>query len=203
MNESKSDVSKKHTPKGKRSYRGIITLFFIGMLMVTSFEACAQPNAYTEAQQLVEAYVRDSGEDFVHLKYDFSKYFHPDYVNPGSEAFYAILVDHQYIIEQVETIKENYNLINPKIEDLIAVTVKFDKIATIVNTEMSLDSGPYLLTFYLSKEDSGNGYMILDMTDIRWRFAFVEPFGEWLEEKARSKKYWEPLLSEYKRLMKK
>ncbi len=179
------------------------TFFFITVFAGTAFEASAQPNAYTEAQELVEAYVNDSGEDFVHLKYDFSKYIHPDYVNPGSETFYAVLVDHQYTIERFETIKENYNLINPKVEDLIVVTVKFEKIATVEDTKMSLDSGPYLRTFYLSKEDSGNGYMILDMTDIDLRFAFIEPFSEWLQEKANKKDYWKPLLREYERLMKK
>ena len=203
MIESKSDVSKKHPPKGKMSYRGTITLFFIAMLMLTAFGACAQPNAYTEAQELVEAYINDSFNDFIHLEIDLDKYWHPDIAFVYGETFNAVLVDHQYTIERVETIQEDYNLINSKVEDLIAVTVKFDKIATVEDTKMSLDSGPYLRTFYLSKEDSGNGYMILYMTDIKCRFAFIEPFGEWLEEKAKSKKYWEPLLSEYKRLMKK
>ena len=203
MNESKSNVSKKHPPKGKMSYRGTITLFFIAMLMVTAFGACAQPNAYTEAQELVETYINDSFNDFMHLEIDLDKYWHPDIAFVYGETFNAVLVDQQYTIERVETIQENYNLINPKVEDLIVVTVKFDKIATVENTEMSLDSGSYLRTFYLSKEDSGNGYMILYMTDIRWRFAFIEPFSEWLQEKANKKDYWEPLLREYERLMKK
>ncbi len=158
--------------------------FFIFLFFMTIFSCKAVEN---EAAKIVEEYLNEQIHINLEDYYTVQSYFHPDLAFPPGENQLLRVVSDEFEIIDISIEKMNINLLNPKIEKIIVVTVKFETYCDVINDELR-NSVFLTRKYYLSEYEEK--LLILKFTDPKWKTTTLENAITWAEiQEARNSEY--------------
>jgi len=164
----------------------IILLFFF---LINSFAYCLDDNK--KAVEIVDSYLRKQLIVGISNYYTVQDYFHPDLAFPPGEIERLHVVSLKYKIVKIQRKRMNIDIMEPKNEDIIIVTVLFDRYCDIYNNKFVTADKNYTRNYFLSK--STGKWLILDFDDPPEKTASLEAVTYWVSEMKEKSKKWHEL----------
>ena len=137
--------------------------FLISIMFTTLFSCIAEDH---EAARIVENYLNEQIHSSVDDYYTVQSFYHPDLAFPPGENQLLRVVSDDFQIIDVSIENMNINIMDPKKEEIVVVTVRFETFCDVINDKLR-DSDFQTRKYYLSKHE--NQLLILNFTNPKWK----------------------------------